>query len=159
MRIEEVIGQRMKAAREHQELTQEQVGQRLGQLLGKPWSRQSVSVAEQGGRAFTASEIAAIAYVLNTSVSRLFTPPATVRQIEFPTGTQPRVDVLETAIPETAAALPLKELRDALGSLAAFADLTRQNVEHMSGSLDSAHRSLDLAAELLTHQQPEGGRA
>lgn len=157
MRIEEVIGQRMKAGREYHELTQEQVGERLGELLGKPWSRQSVSLAEQGRRAFTAVEIAAIAYVVNTSVSRLFTPPAAVRKIEFPTGMSvPRTELLETALPGTAVAEPLKSLRENLTTLGMNADNARLNADNLSATVEAANRCLDLAIELLMHQPTEG---
>lgn len=72
--IEVVIGLRMHETRRAKELTQEQFGQSLGELLGRAWSRQAVSSAEQGGRQFTAAELVAIAHVLNTTVPALMTP-------------------------------------------------------------------------------------
>lgn len=84
MRVEQFVGQRVKQRREELTLTQEQFGQELAPYLGKAWSRSTVSVAESGGRAFTAAELVAIALVLETRAARLITPGVDVRSIEFP---------------------------------------------------------------------------
>lgn len=76
MRIEEVIGRRIQELRKAQpgaeEMTQERLGALLAPLLGKPWSRQAVSAAEAGRRAFTAAEVVALATVLGTTIDDLF---------------------------------------------------------------------------------------
>jgi transcriptional regulator with XRE-family HTH domain len=64
----------VRAIREDQGMTQEQLGQEIGELLGKPWPRQTVSHAEAGRRAFTALELVALARALNVYVGHLFTP-------------------------------------------------------------------------------------
>lgn len=74
-RLEEIIGARMLARRTELHLTQEQVGERVGRRLGREWTRQAVSAAEKGRRAFTAVELIAIANVLGETIVGLLTPP------------------------------------------------------------------------------------
>ncbi len=74
MRVEEVVGRRVREIREGQGMTQEQLGMAIGELLGKTWPRQTVSAAEAGRRAFTAVELVAIARALRVYVGHLFTP-------------------------------------------------------------------------------------
>lgn len=81
MRIEEYIGHRVRERREELDMTQEELGRKLGDLLGKPWPRQTVSTAERGARAFPAVELLALATVLRVPVHRLVTP--TLREIEI----------------------------------------------------------------------------
>jgi hypothetical protein len=56
-------------------MTQEEFGRRVGLLLGKVWSRSTVSVAEKGGRAWTGDEIFAASEVLDTRPARLLVSP------------------------------------------------------------------------------------
>jgi transcriptional regulator with XRE-family HTH domain len=88
MKLEEVIGAQVANCRG--DMTQAELGERLGQHLGRPWSRQTVSAAEKGGRAFTAVELLALSVVLEVPLGYLFTPPATTpgveRGIEMPGG-------------------------------------------------------------------------
>jgi transcriptional regulator with XRE-family HTH domain len=74
VRVEEVVGRRVRDIRDAKGMTQEQLGQAIGELLGKPWPRQTVSAAEAGRRAFTAVELVAIARALGVYVGHLFTP-------------------------------------------------------------------------------------
>jgi len=48
------------------------VREAVGRYLGKPWSRQADHQAERGGRAFTATELTAIALAHDTSIPALF---------------------------------------------------------------------------------------
>jgi transcriptional regulator with XRE-family HTH domain len=99
-RIEHVIGVRMYERREELGLTQEQVGEGLGGLLDKPWSRQAVSAAEKGNRAFTAAELVAIAWTLRTTVSWLLTPLLGESGVRMPSGTLLGADqVVATVLP------------------------------------------------------------
>jgi transcriptional regulator with XRE-family HTH domain len=86
LRAEEFIGQRIRDRREELAMTQEDLGLRVGNLLGRAWSRQTVSAAEKGRRAFTAAELLAIAHVLETRAPRLLTPPLELAEIELPGG-------------------------------------------------------------------------
>lgn len=84
MEIEQIIGHWIAKGRGKQ--TQAQVGEALGQYLGKPWSRQSVSAAEKGDRAFTAAELIAFSLVLGCTVETLLEPPAGVEFVELGDG-------------------------------------------------------------------------
>jgi 8-oxo-dGTP pyrophosphatase MutT (NUDIX family)/transcriptional regulator with XRE-family HTH domain len=75
VRVEESIGQRVRARRNELHMSQDEFGRALGPLLGKPWSRQTVSMAEQGSRAWVASDLLAVAVVLQTTVGELLRPP------------------------------------------------------------------------------------
>lgn len=90
MRIEDVIGRRIAEGRGELKLSQGQLGEQLGQHLGKPWTRQAVSAAEAGDRAFTAAELAAFALVLGCTVEALLEPPADVDAVTLSDG--PPVD-------------------------------------------------------------------
>jgi transcriptional regulator with XRE-family HTH domain len=76
VRVEELVGRRIRDIRDSKGMTQEQLGIAIGELLGKPWPRQTVSSAEAGRRAFTAAELVAIAHALGVYAGYLFTPAA-----------------------------------------------------------------------------------
>lgn len=86
MRVEELVGQRIAELRERIGMTQAQLGEHLGELLDKPWPRQTVSIAEKGGRRLTATELYAVAYVLDVYIGQLFVPPHDLDAVEFPSG-------------------------------------------------------------------------
>jgi transcriptional regulator with XRE-family HTH domain len=75
-----VLARNLRAARAATEpqLSQADVGERMSALGFTTWLRQTMSIVEQGKRRVTAEEIAALAIVLGTTVSRLMTavPPA-----------------------------------------------------------------------------------
>lgn len=81
MRIEEVVGRRVAELRDTTEMSQQELGRRLGELLGRPWSRQAVSAAEKGRRAFTAAEILALAHVFEVPVARFYSPPLEAQSV------------------------------------------------------------------------------
>jgi 8-oxo-dGTP diphosphatase len=87
MRVEEVVGLRIKDIRESRGLTQDQLGELMGELLGgRPWARQTVSAAEHGRRAFTAAELVACSLALGAPVGELLTPLAAEGGIELSPG-------------------------------------------------------------------------
>ncbi|MDP9225588.1 MAG: helix-turn-helix domain-containing protein, partial [Actinomycetota bacterium] len=55
-------------------MTQEEFGQRMGEYLGRPWSKQTVSAAEKGKRNFDLQELLAITAVLGTTLEYLLSP-------------------------------------------------------------------------------------
>ncbi len=70
--VEQRIGARLKLLRMHLQWTQEDFGKLIGTRLGKPpWSGQVVSVAEKGGRAFTAAELVAIGGIFGITLDQL----------------------------------------------------------------------------------------
>ncbi|MHB8297983.1 MAG: helix-turn-helix transcriptional regulator [Dermatophilaceae bacterium] len=82
MRIEEVVGQNVARLRNTWGLSQVELGQKIGQECGKTWSRQTVSAAEQGGRAFTVSDLVMLAYVFQVSSDALLHLPPLVQTFE-----------------------------------------------------------------------------
>ncbi|MFJ7780079.1 helix-turn-helix transcriptional regulator [Streptomyces yangpuensis] len=72
MQIEKVIGGNMRRIREQRGLSQTDLGTAVGQHIGRSWSRQAVSAAEQGRRSFTASDLLALSLTLDVSVPELF---------------------------------------------------------------------------------------
>jgi transcriptional regulator with XRE-family HTH domain len=82
MKIEEVIGGNIRRLRESADVTQEELGRRIGALTGKEWSRQAMSVAEKGGRAFPAAELLVLAHVLDANFWQLLAPPLGVEMVE-----------------------------------------------------------------------------
>lgn len=81
MRIEDVVAQRIAEGRAELQLTQAQLGERLGEYLGEPWPRQAVSAAEKGERAFRAAELVAFALVLGCPIESLLEPPLEVEAV------------------------------------------------------------------------------
>jgi transcriptional regulator with XRE-family HTH domain len=158
MRIEEVIGERIKEIRELNQETQEQLGQRLGAVLGREWSRQAVSAAEKGGRAFTAAELVAIAYTLETTVPRLLTPPVGVRSIEMPGGAQvDRADVLESALPRASAEKVFEQIRESVRTLARTQEQAKQDAVASLESLALIDQQLALAADVIALRNQQAG--
>lgn len=72
MRVEEAIGRQIARLRAQRQLSLAELGEAIGQYLGRPWSRQAVHQAERGQRSFTAAELTALALALDTSVQALF---------------------------------------------------------------------------------------
>lgn len=73
MKLEKVIGAQIASARDGK-MKQAELGERVGRYLGKPWSRQTVSAAEKGGRAFTALELLVLSVELEVPLHSLFVP-------------------------------------------------------------------------------------
>lgn len=96
MKIEKVVGENMRRLRGAKGWSQPELGTAVGELLtGKPWLRQAVSAAESGNRAFTVSDLAAIAYALETSPAALMAlpHPATASHIEVGRASIPREEL------------------------------------------------------------------
>ena len=79
--INQIVANNLSRARRERGWSQEDLGKRLGQHLGHPWSVASVSAAERsvdyGARArrFDANEIAAFALIFGLPISYFFLPP------------------------------------------------------------------------------------
>ena len=72
MKPSQMIGLRVATARRDRGLTQRQLGQLLEPWLGRTWVKQSVSLAEQGRRNFTAEELMALCVCLRKPLSYFF---------------------------------------------------------------------------------------
>jgi transcriptional regulator with XRE-family HTH domain len=84
--IQELVGYRIGVARRKIGATQTELGERLEEYLGRPWSRQAVSAAEAGGRDFTAAELLALARILDVPIAWFFLPTGDDDEYEFPSG-------------------------------------------------------------------------
>jgi transcriptional regulator with XRE-family HTH domain len=98
MNVSEIVGRRVRWAREERGLTQAALGQRVGELLGKAWFPQAVSEAERGRRQFTAEELLALAYVLDKPISFFFLPVDDRTSYEFPARTLRAAELLDGAL-------------------------------------------------------------
>jgi transcriptional regulator with XRE-family HTH domain len=80
-----LIGQKIKRAREAEGLSQPELGERLGESLSKPWSRQAVFLAEKGERSFPAEELYALAIALDRPIYYFLIPdPGDDFEIKLP---------------------------------------------------------------------------
>lgn len=83
MRIEEVIGQRVKAAREAAGMSLKEVGVAVGEYLDRAWTAQAVWQAEHGQRDFKAAHLLALALVLEIPVVQLLAPLSAGESIDI----------------------------------------------------------------------------
>ena len=67
-------------------MTQQQLGDFIGELFGKPWPRQAVSNAEKGGRVFGAADLVTLAMALRCPIAFLLEPPAGVEVVSIGDG-------------------------------------------------------------------------
>ncbi len=141
LQVEQYVGQLIRDRRIELEMTQEGFGRELGHWLGKPWSRSTVSVAENGKRAFTAAELVAIAHVLRTSPTYLLTPPAGISEIRMPSGATVDRDLLFALV--TTAASEDFNLTAAGHTLGILQERAVQNQEDAAGIVSLA-RDLEL---------------
>lgn len=72
MTLEQSIGRHVARGRRRLGLTQGQMGERIGVLTGRTWTRKAVLAAEKGDRVFTAAEMVAFAEVFGVSIESLF---------------------------------------------------------------------------------------
>ena len=93
MKLEQVIGARIKTLREGQGISQAELGSRMEPWMGRAWTRQAVSSAEKGARDFGAAELVAFAAVLRTNVAYLFS--TTQAAVEMPGKSIAALDLYE----------------------------------------------------------------
>jgi transcriptional regulator with XRE-family HTH domain len=85
--IEKRIGARLREAREVEGWSQEVLGEKVTRYLGRPWSAQTVSVAENGGRDFDAEDMLVLALVFGRPVAWFYRPNLkATEEIELPSG-------------------------------------------------------------------------
>lgn len=158
VRVEEVVGRRIREIRERQEMTQGQLGQEVGRLLGRPWPRQTVSLAEQGRRAFTAAELVAIARALQVYVGHLFTPSLHVSEsvIELSPGVVLDSQKVMEALFE---GMDVAESREALKALIESARIIGESVLTMGERASNVDANARYLLEILTGLKSDGGGA
>ncbi|MBS9371563.1 hypothetical protein [Rhodococcus sp. B50] len=160
MRIEEVIGRRIQELRKAQpgigEMTQEGLGALLAPLLGKPWSRQAVSAAEAGKRAFTAVEVVALATVLGTTIDDLFDLRRQT-EVVMPSGASLRMFDLEKLQPaDTDSNVVREDLARLLGLLRDFTEATRSIQVHAAQAMDISLHVQDKVPDIIRYLELEG---
>jgi DNA-binding XRE family transcriptional regulator len=75
MTLEQEIGRHVTRGRGRLGLTQGQLGERIGALTGRTWTRKAVLAAEKGDRVFTAREMVALAELFKVPIEALFRAP------------------------------------------------------------------------------------
>jgi transcriptional regulator with XRE-family HTH domain len=146
LKIEEVIGKHIADARDQQGMSQQQLAEKIGEVLGRPWSRQAVWAAEKGRRAFTAAELVAFAVVLGVPVAHLLSPPLTNGDVQLQDGAaidktelRAAIDSFRSAIePDALGPTALLKVRDVANEL-------RKRVGRDMATADDLERFYDRA--------------
>jgi transcriptional regulator with XRE-family HTH domain len=148
MKVEELIGTRVKVARTEAGLTQAQLGEALGGYLGKPWSNMVVSLAETGRRNFAAAELVALAVVLKRPVAWFFSPLDTEAVVELPTGPLASEDYRALGRPEGEMGTVLAEFAEVAVVLRATGEEMLGRVQWIIEELNRAGVSVPLAEQV-----------
>jgi transcriptional regulator with XRE-family HTH domain len=74
IRVEEIIGKRVRQAREEAGVSQRAFGEALEGVLGTTWTPQAVSQAENGKRDWRARDLVAVSWVLKRPVEWFYSP-------------------------------------------------------------------------------------
>lgn len=146
MRIEELIGENIRLARESAGMTQEELGAALRPYLGRAWPRRTVWLAEQAGQDFSPAELVAFAAVLNRPVGWFFVPRRGRPSVTLPGGRDMRSEDLT---PLVATAHAPEAENGPLEEVLAAARATRARLEDAERSL----ASVDAAAERVTTER------
>ena len=149
MRVEEYVGQRIQARLTELGMTHQVFGERVGEYLGKPWSRSAVSVALRGGRGYTAAELVSISLVTGLSPGQLLTPPVDVDVIELPSGRHVRRDEMVKALSS------LTQAGTRPGIAQGTLDTLREIEQLAAGTQQAAARLRDVGEVLLQPVDPE----
>ncbi|UZG58006.1 helix-turn-helix domain-containing protein [Rhodococcus opacus] len=129
MRIEEIVGERIRATRDSRGWSQAEFGQMLEPFLGSAWPKQTVSGAERGKRSFTVSDLVALSHVLDVPVGNLLRPPLGVDEIELVSGASVSANVLhEATLPEDAKGEALHDMGQALANALHALDSAREHL-------------------------------
>jgi transcriptional regulator with XRE-family HTH domain len=154
MRVEELVGGRVKVARQERGWTQEQLGAELGRYLEGGWSNIVVSFAETGRRGFTAAELVALAAVLGKPVAWLFSPFDDEREIELPGGSLASEDYRALGRPEGEVGAMLTEFADELVTIQATALDMLARIRHAAQEMERA--GVQVPDDLVVIPAPPG---
>lgn len=160
MKIEEAIGKNVLGIREDRDMSQAELGEALAAYLGKPWSRQAVSAAEKGRRAFTAAELLALAHVLDTTLYRLMTPPVEALHVEMPAEgvTVSTRTLTRMALPTGATETAFEQVDVSLQHVADVLERISGLAADGKAALSLAHRALaDAARSMAVRTEKEHG--
>jgi hypothetical protein len=102
-----------------------------------------VSNAERGKRAFTASELFAIAYVLKVPVAHLFAPFADVEEVELSTGaTISAHSANDLHLPKNPTLEAVQDMAVVVSDLIESHDRIRQHLSALNMQVDEVHNAL-----------------
>jgi transcriptional regulator with XRE-family HTH domain len=133
--IEQVVGENVKRLRERRGMSQVELGEEVGMLLGSKWVPQTVSAAERGKRQFIAAELLVLANVLGCRVQNLFEPEDT---------TSIRVSDAFTYAPDFAAKLDASGVDDEqLRSVYSKLQLTLMGIPALTAALQEDLKKLE----------------
>lgn len=165
MRIQDVIGQRVREARKAQKWTQERLGKELATYLPGGWKPQVVSQAESGEREFAAAEMVALALVLDKQLSWFYLPREGVEYVEVRSRVVPigelRNVLIQGAAREVAAAMQsqMAQIEKQVAVISSQVEEVAESVlsdeeEHALRLLAFGHTNAEIAAELgVTEEQ------
>lgn len=86
--VRQIVGRNIVKLRTAAGLSQNDLGIKLEQWLESSWSRQAVSQAEQGKRAFGVDDLVALSVALDASLKQLLTPPKFVESVVLASGVE-----------------------------------------------------------------------
>lgn len=158
MKIEDIIGHRIASVREINDITQQQLADEVGELLGKKWSRQAVWSAEKGTRAFTAVELVAFAFALRVPVDRLLMPPLNVATVDLPGGKQLGRNEIRTAtMPRGSSRKVFDSMLESLGTLLKARQNRMGTEETEALAIETLYEQLKLANEIEIDKEGDAG--
>lgn len=135
MKIEAIVGERVRNMRERRGLSQPELGRRLEPLLGMAWPKQTVSSAEKGKRSFTASDLVALAHVLQVPVGYLLKAPMGVNSVELGSGASiPAESLHEATLPEDMNREALHDLGQVIADIANEVEATHTRLVERLGT-------------------------
>lgn len=158
MKIEQIIGANVARLRTAQGISQTRFGERIGELTGQPWSRQSVSNAERGDRGFLAADLVILATVLRVPAAALLTAPEDVETIEAGDVSIPRRGRLARPARDD-----LNQAIEALTRQVSLIEASRNHQRRLGTTIDDSVDTLrnlidDVAREAADVAQERGGQ-
>ncbi|MFE5837232.1 helix-turn-helix domain-containing protein [Arthrobacter sp. NPDC056493] len=143
-RLEAVIGENIRRFRG--EMSQAELGEKVGELLGGAWSRSTVSQAESGKRAFVAAEIVALAQIFNRSIPEMYRRYDFGNVVISDSFVMSRTDMLRHTMAMDPSALS-QLIFTAADKLDEARNITRRAIE----DLGNAEQQQEWALDILTH--------
>lgn len=145
--IEQVIGENIKRLREKKGISQAELGETVGMLLGTKWIPQTVSAAERGKRQFIAAEMVVLADVLGCRIQYLFESPdsASIRVSDSFTYAPDYTAKLDTSgVDDEQLRRVYSKLRMTLKGLPTLTAALRENIAHIETTAGHASFLLEL---------------
>ena len=139
MRVEDLIGDNVRERRERIGMTQEEFGKTVETYLGRSWTRQAVSAAENGRRDWRAEDLIAAALVLRISPTYLLQPKLN-DVLELPGKAVSFDDMISQTITKDSSRLAAA--RDSV-------DLLRRVLDEVADQVENARQKAGFAAAMF----------